>query len=70
MRFKILIGLVAAIASSAASSRMIVVFTDPMTMDRRTVIISSRGPDRAYLCMLPPGDAGCRAVPIKRRQRR
>jgi hypothetical protein len=70
MRFKILIGFVAALASSAASSRMIVVLTDPMTMDRRTVVIASRGPDRAYLCMLPPGDAGCRAVQIKRRQRR
>ena len=70
MRLKILIGVVAALASSAASSRMIVVYTDPMTMDRRTVVIESRGPDRAYLCMLPPGDAGCRAVPIRRDRRR
>jgi hypothetical protein len=40
-----------------------------MTMERRTVVIDSAGPDRAFVCMLPPGDAGCRAVPIKRARR-
>ena len=70
MRFRILIGgLLAAFASSAGSAATVVVYTDPMTMERRTVVIGSAGPDRAFLCMLPPGDAGCRAVPIKRARR-
>jgi hypothetical protein len=70
MRFHVLIaGLVTAFASTAAQAATIVVFTDPMTMERRTVIVDSSGPDRAFLCMLPPGDSGCRAVPIRRARR-
>jgi hypothetical protein len=70
MRFHMLIaGFAAALAPTAASAATIVVFTDPMTMDRRTVVVDSSGPDRAYLCMLPPGDSGCRQIPFKRARR-
>jgi hypothetical protein len=71
MRVRILIcGLLGAIAASApASAATIVVYTDPMTMERRTVVVDSSGPDRAYVCMLPPGDSGCREVPIRRARR-
>ena len=70
MRFHVLLaGLVTACASTAASAATIVVYTDPMTMERRTVVVDTTGPDRAYVCMLPPGDSGCRAVPIRRERR-
>ena len=70
MRFHVLIaGLLTASASTAASAATIVVYTDPMTMERRTVVVDSSGPDRAYVCMLPPGDSGCREVPIRRARR-
>ena len=55
--------------SGIASAATIVVYTDPMTMERRTVVLDSAGPDRAFVCMLPPGDSGCRAIPIKRERR-
>ena len=59
----------AALPSLPASAATIVVYTDPMTMERRTVVVDSTGPDRAFLCMLPPGDAGCRAIPVRRERR-
>ncbi len=70
MRIHVLIaGLATVFGSTGAPAATILVFTDPMTMDRRTVVVESKGPDRAFVCMLPPGDAGCRAVPIKRARR-
>jgi len=70
MRLHVLIaGLVTAASSTAASAATVVVYTDPMTMERRTVVVDTSGPDRAFICMLPPGDSGCRAVPIRRERR-
>jgi hypothetical protein len=54
-----------AVASPAAAAT-IVILADPMTMERRTVIVDPNGPDRAYLCMLPPGQAGCQRISVKR----
>jgi hypothetical protein len=55
---------IAAIGGAApASAATIVIFTNPMTMERHTVVVDPDGPDRAFLCMLPPGTSGC--VPIK-----
>ncbi|MBA3525657.1 MAG: hypothetical protein H0T82_01880 [Sphingomonas sp.] len=65
----IVCGFLGALAASPASAATIVVYTDPMTMERRTVVVDTGGPDRAYLCMLPPGDSGCRAIPIRRARR-
>jgi hypothetical protein len=52
--------------ASPASAATIVILADPMTMERRTVIVDPNGPDRAYLCMLPPGQAGCQALKMRR----
>ena len=54
-----------AVASPAAAAT-IVILADPMTMEKRTVVVDPNGPDRAYLCMLPPGQAGCHRLDVKR----
>jgi hypothetical protein len=54
-----------AVASPAAAAT-IVILADPMTMERRTVVVDPNGPDRAFLCMLPPGQAGCQRLVVKR----
>ena len=54
-----------AVASPAAAAT-IVILTDPMTLEKRTVVVDPNGPDRAFLCMLPPGQAGCQKLDIKR----
>ena len=45
------------LVADAASAATIVIYTDPMTLSRRTVIYNTPGRDRAFLC----------AIPIKRR---
>ena len=52
--------------TAPAAAATIVILTDPMTMERRTVVVDPTGPDRAYLCMLPPGQAGCQRLEIRR----
>ena len=60
-------GLAAALAAaSPASAATIVIFHDPMTLERHTVVLDPAGPDRAFLCMAPPSLAGCHKLPIKR----
>jgi hypothetical protein len=59
-------GMMAFAAASPASAATIVIYADPMTLDRRMVIVDPTGPDRAYLCMMPPAVSGCHAVPFKR----
>ena len=62
------IGLAGALfAAQPASAATVVVFTSPETLERRMVVVDQDGPDRLFYCMLPPGEAGCHQVAIKRR---
>jgi hypothetical protein len=56
--------LLAVLASTAtpAHAAKILILTDPMTLERRMVVIEQPGPDRVYLCAMPPAVAGCRDV--------
>ena len=70
MRVALIAG--AALASLAAApgeAATIIVFAHPETLERRLVLVDPNGPDRAYLCMLPPGEAGCRQLRVGRRPR-
>jgi hypothetical protein len=61
MRLALLVAsTIAGIAAAApASAATVVVFTHPETFERRMVVVDPSGPDRFYMCMLPPGEAGC-----------
>ena len=52
--------------ATPASATTVIIYSDPMTLERRTVVIDSSGPDRAFLCMLPPSEAGCVRMPVRR----
>ena len=52
--------------ASPAGAATIAILVDPMTLEKRTVVVDPSGPDRAYLCMLPPGQAGCQALKMRR----
>lgn len=54
--------------AEAASATTIIVYTDPMTLARRTLVLDTPGPPRVFLCMAPPAEAGCTAVPVKQRR--
>lgn len=53
---------VLALTAAPAQAAKIVILTDPMTLERRMVVIEQPGPDRVYLCAMPPAVAGCRDV--------
>jgi hypothetical protein len=59
-------GLASIAGAMPASAATIVIFTNPMTLERRTVVIDPDGPDRAFLCTLPPGEAGCQPIKVRR----
>jgi hypothetical protein len=57
-------------AAGAAQATTVVVFVEPMTMERYTRIYDTPGPDRLLMCMAPPSEAGCTELPIKKTVRR
>jgi hypothetical protein len=65
MRRLILAILLASAGSAAANAATIVIMTDPMTLERQTYVLKSKGPHRVFMCMAPPATSGCTEVPIK-----
>ena len=57
-----------AASAAPAEAATVYVYIDAMTLEQRSVKIDLDGPDRAYLCMLPPATSGCQEVPLKRRR--
>jgi len=65
----ILTGVVSMLAAAApANAATIYFFIDAMTLEQRSIRIDLDGPDKAYLCVLPPGTAGCQEVQLRRRR--
>jgi len=60
---------IAAIAAApGAQAATVVVFVNPMTLDKHTEVFNTPGPDRFLMCMQPPGMTGCTELPIRRRR--
>ena len=57
----------AVIGAAPASAATVYVFADPMTFETRRVVVDPNGPDRTYLCLMPPSQAGCHQVKRLRR---
>ena len=62
-------GFAAFAAAAPASAATIIIYADPMTFERQTVILDSAGPDRAFLCMRPPSVSGCQEIEVRRSRR-
>ena len=58
-----------AASAAPASAATVYFYVDAMTLEQRSVRIDLDGPDRAYLCILPPATSGCQEVPLKRKRR-
>ncbi len=54
------------LAAEGAQAATVVIMTDPMTLERRTMIIEDKGPHRVLLCALPPSVSGCREIKPRR----
>ena len=46
-------------SASTAQAATIVIFVEPMTLDRYVKVVDSKGPDRVLMCMAPPATSGC-----------
>ena len=55
-------------AASSAPAATVIVFVNPMTLDKHTEVFNTPGPDRFLMCMQPPGTAGCTELPIGKRR--
>lgn len=56
--------------AGAAQATTVIVFVEPMTMERYTRVYDTPGPDRVLLCMAPPAEAGCTELPVRKTARR
>jgi hypothetical protein len=51
--------------ASAAQATTVVIFVEPMTLERYTKVFDTPGRDRVLLCMAPPATSGCTDVTSK-----
>ena len=60
---------VAALAwTGAAQATTIVIFVEPLTMEKHTRVFDTPGPDRFLMCMQPPSTSGCTELSVKKRR--
>ena len=55
-------------SAGAAEAKTFVIYTDPMSFDRRMVVLDTPGPDRVLMCMSPPAESGCTEVRTRRQR--
>jgi hypothetical protein len=66
MRF-IRLGMAGALlgCSAAAEATTVIIFVDPMTLERYTRVFDTPGPDRAFMCPAPPSAGSCTEIRLK-----
>ena len=52
-----------------AEAATVYFYVDAETLEQRSVKVDFDGPDKAYLCMLPPATTGCQEISIRRKRR-
>ncbi|MFC7536747.1 hypothetical protein ACFQPG_05120 [Sphingomonas sp. GCM10030256] len=55
---------------SVAQAMIVVVFTEPMSLEKRAIVLGSSGPDRLVMCPSPTAVNRCKEVPVVRRGKR
>ncbi len=65
------LGLAAMLFGSAAAAQAttVVIFVEPMTLERYTRVFDTPGPDRVLMCMVPPATSGCTELHFKSSRR-
>ncbi len=54
-------------SAGIAQAKTFVIYTDPMSLSRRMVVVDTPGPDKVLMCMAPPSESGCTQVRPSRR---
>jgi hypothetical protein len=68
-RLRIVIAVGAIAWTGAAQATTVIVFVDPMTFEKHTRVFDTPGPDHMFMCVEPPGTAGCTEIPMKKHHR-
>jgi hypothetical protein len=55
-------------SAQAAHATTIIIFVEPMTLERYTRVFDTPGPDRAFMCPAPPAAGSCTEIPLKHRR--
>ena len=63
LRLAIAIALLA--SASAAEATTVVIFVDPLTLEKYTRVFDTPGRDRVLMCMAPPGTSDCTELHLK-----
>ena len=53
-------------SAGMAQATTIVIFVDPLTLEKYTRVFDTPGPDRVLMCMAPPATSGCTELPLKK----
>jgi len=43
----------------------VIIYVEPMTLERYVRVINTSGPDRVLMCMAPPATSGCTDITSK-----
>jgi hypothetical protein len=65
----IIAGALFGFAATAAQATTVVIYVEPMTLDRYMKVFDTPGRDRVLMCMVPPATGGCTEVPVKAAKR-
>ena len=52
-------------SASAAQATTVVIYVEPMTLERYVRVVDTKGPDRVLMCMAPPATSGCTDITSK-----
>ena len=64
---RVAIAVILLASAGVAQATTIVIFVDPLTLDKYARVFDTPGPDRVLMCMAPPATSGCTEVPLKKR---
>ena len=65
--FRFAIAAAAIASASAGQAKTVIIFVEPMTLEKYARVVETPGPDRVLMCMQPPSMSGCRELPAKKR---
>ena len=54
--------------SAAAQATTVIIFVEPMTLERYTRVFDTLGPDRAFMCPAPPAAGRCTEIRFRHRR--
>jgi hypothetical protein len=56
------------ISASATQATTVIIYVEPMTLERYARVFDTPGPDRFLMCPAPPSAGSCTELPIKHRR--